>query len=39
VEGDVLVELDDAVEGSLASERDEGSADRQKNEGDVDVES
>lgn len=38
VEGDVLVELDDAVERSLSKERDEGSADGEEDDADIDVE-
>lgn len=38
VEGDVLVELDNAVQGSLSEQRDEGSADGEENDADVDVE-
>jgi len=38
VEGDVLVELDDPVQGRLAGQRDERSADGEQDEGDVDVE-
>lgn len=38
VEGDILVELDDSVERRLSSQGDERSANREKNEGDIDVE-
>jgi len=38
VEGDILVELDNSVEGRLSGQRDERSADGEKNEGDIDVE-
>lgn len=38
VEGDVLVELEDAIERCLSKERDEGSRDGEENDGDVDME-
>lgn len=38
VEGDVLVELDNPVQGRLAEQRDEGSAHGEEDDGDVDVE-
>lgn len=37
VEGNVLVELDDAVQRSLSCERDERSTDREKDQGNIDV--
>ena len=37
VEGDVLVELDDAVERRLSGQRDESPADGEEDEGDVDM--
>ena len=37
MEGDVLVELDDAVQRSLSGEGDERSADGEQNQGDIDV--
>lgn len=38
VEGDVLVELDNTIQGSLSEERDQGSADGEENDADIDVE-
>ena len=38
VEGDVLVELNDAVQGRLSAERDQRAADREEDQGDVEVE-
>lgn len=38
MEGNVLVELDDAVQGCLAGQRDERSADWEQDEGNVDME-